>query len=423
MTPTEIYSFRFCLGREAPAGDLREAVARQFDGPVPDIWGAGTGWRRMPTWQAWQDSERALHKPGWTTAERVEMLARWFPEHDWQAVFQGVPNGEPSVAVKRIVRGLIGPGEQDYWGPLLHQTQTGDRPALMRVLLDEQNRCATSESVVDDTYCFWAHTLGAYALSPYSEYLEAVIIDAFMYKAYLNASDNRYSTKVPPDENLWRELNEVLGGGPGIPGPDLTEGALLLTGLTGDGFDPKWQAPGERTINWWKGDEIIRSQTFGPSDGTTAIVADYLEWMAIQPEVARYQVWRLVYPILGRNLTERLHQHLTDVWMNNNGSKRHVLQAMAHHDDAWAPTRKAPVNTLVGLVTHMNENAIPVPAYPAKPINWKKQIGFYPEYAPNPEGYPLGESVMRGSFLSNRNEWPGTPEQRARSTAADRIFV
>lgn len=423
MTPAEIYSFRFCLGRNPPPGDLRDALARQFDDPVPDIWGLGNGWRRLPTWPAAHDAEKALYKPAWTTAERMATLTKWFPEHDWQAVFQGVPDGALTVTVTRAVRALIGPSEQDYWGPLLHQAQTGDRPALMRVLLDEPNRCATSESIIDDTYYFWAHTLGAHALSTYGQYLKSVILDAFMYKAYLNASDNRYSTKNPPDENLWRELNEVLGGGPGIPGPDLTEGALLLTGLTGDGFEPLWQAPGTRTINWWNGDQIIRSQTFGPSDGSTAIVADYLEWMAIQPEVARYQVWRLIFPILGRNLTERLHQHLVDVWLNNNGSKRHVLQAMAHHDDAWNPMRRAPVNTLVGYVTHLIENGIPVAASPAKPVNWKRQIGFYPELAPNPEGYPVDESVMRGSFLANRNEWPGTVEQRARSTAADRIFV
>lgn len=386
MTPQEIYRYRFCLGHPAPNGDLRAALARQLEGPVPNI---------HPGLKTWQ--EIAGFKSSRLTGEE-----------------------------RKAQEAITIPGVKDYWDPLLNFTQTTDRPFLARLMLDIPNAAPTSESRVNYTYSFWVHALQANLLSTHGDWLVSVILGHYLYRYYLNTNDNvgpnsqkgrvrmqggGFGPGTPPDENLARELHEILSVGDGVlhqETGDMSEAALLLTGLRNEGFDPIFQEPGDRVV-------LGKHIKFRPD---TSMIEEYLRWLAVHPKTAEAQIERLVKPILGTNLTPNLRAHLAQVWADTGGDRRKVLQAMVMHDDAWSSNRGAPVNTLVGFVTHLNENRITPPG-----LVWQNHLGYRFERAPDPEGLPMDERLIGASFLLYRTQWPGTAQQRHASMHYSRIVV
>jgi uncharacterized protein (DUF1800 family) len=307
------------------------------------------------------------------------------------------------------------PSPAQFWNPLIEFCRTTDRPFLARLLLDGPNFAPTSEGDVHQVYSFWGHCVLPNLLSKHGDLLKSVILNHSLYRSFLNTNLNvgpnsARGRKLPPDENLARELMEVLSYGPAFQDTgDMTELALLLTGLRSDGYDPTYAEPGTRTI---------LGRTFAQGD-----IAGFLDWIAVHPATARHQVDRMVRPILGRNLTPALHDHLAERWIATGGDRRAVLQAMVMHDDAWSPLRGAPVNTLVGYVSYLHEHGIVLKPGKTPFVVWQTHLGYRYEAAPNPKGLAIDDRLIGGGFLLHRAQWPGTLPQRLSAMSHTRTIV
>ena len=371
MTPQDIYTYRFCLGHKAPSGDLREELAQQLEGAPPEV------------------------NPALSTWEEIAHVA-----------FGGLKGAEREAAAAALVN-----SKMDYWQPKLRLSQTTNRPFVVRLMWDVVNRWPTFESRPKFVYSWWAHVQHRYLLSQYADLVVAAILEHNLYRRYLNASENVGPNSLkgrgaPPDENLARELHEIGTTGPGVleqTGPDMTEAALLLTGLRDAGFDPAFQEPGDRHV---------LGQTFSATPGSPKIIEQYLRWIAVHPNTAEHQTRKLALPILGRNFTRELHELMQQVWLDTGGDQRKVLQAMVLHDDAWSPVRAAPLSTAIRRATYLVANKLNVPL-DRDQFNHRAHTGYEFERAPNPEGLPIDERLIASSFLLYPLNWEGTAEQRA----------
>ena len=381
MSPDEIYSLRFCLGHEAPSGvDLREHLAGQLEGPPPEV---------NPALSTWQEIDYA--GGGLSGAEREQALA-------------GIVNGK-----------------KPYWQHKLRLSQISDRPFVVRIMWDVVNRWPTFESIPKFVYSFWAHVQHRCLLSPYGDLAVAAILNHNLDRKYLNANENigpnsEKGRGAPPDENLARELHEIGTTGPDLveqSSLDMTQAALLLTGLRSSGFDAAYQEPGDRTI---------LGKTFAATPGSAKIIEDYLRWIAVHPKTAEHQTRKLALPLLGRNLTPALHEHMQQVWLDTGGDQRKVLQAMVLHDDAWNPVRAAPLSSTIRRVMHIVINKVPVPL-DKDLINPKHYTGYEFERAPNPEGLPIDERLIASSFLLYPINFEGTAAQKAAALSHERSIV
>jgi uncharacterized protein (DUF1800 family) len=390
MTPQEIYSHRFCLGHPAPAGDLRQALARQLEGPVPELF-------ELAPWQQVMD---VRSRKTWT-----------------------------SDAERKAAHAAVIPKEWAFWNPLLRFTQNPERPFVARLMLDQPNAAPTGGDPGQFPVFSWSFWQGLMRnmLSPHGDWLVFAILDHMLYRFYLNADLNigpnskMGNRKSPPDENLARELHEVLSTGNGVlnqsaEGGDMREMALLLTGLRTTGFDPAYQEPGDRTV-------LGKTIKFRPDQ---SMIEEYLRWLAVHPKTAMKQVDKIVRPLLGTNLSldPAFHERLADVWIRSGGDRRAMLTAMVLDDAAWKPQRGAPVNRLCGIAMHYNINRFQYEPLGKMPFSyWFNIIGYRYENAPDPFGLPTDDRVIGGSLMALSTLWKGTEAQRAASLHYTRIIV
>ncbi|MBC7284490.1 DUF1800 family protein [Hoeflea sp.] len=388
MTPQEIWQYRFCLGRALPTGDLRENLVAQLADPVP----VDTLFPRLKPWQdilAFRQTEFAT--PEERDAAKAEVM----------------------------------PKSQDYYGPLMNYCQSGDRPFLARLMLDIPNAAPTGGDIGKwgvYTYSFWK-VLMRHMLSSHGDWLVGAILEHPQYRGFLNTEENigpnsAQGNGSPPDENLARELHELLSVGDGVLSQetgDMREAALLLTGLRNFGFDPAYQEPGDRTV-------LGKRIAFRPDQ---TMIEEYLRWLAVHPAAAKTQVRRLVEPLLGTNFSRdaAFRERLEQVWLDTGGDRRAVLTAMVMDDAAWKPMRGAPVNSFVGYATHCNEHGLTHPAPERYQFGIRETLGYNFEHAPDPDGLPRDNRVIGGSFIVLRTVWRGTEAQRAKSMTHERIVV
>lgn len=385
-SPADIYSERFALGHTLPSKrDPREELMRQLETSVPDLW---------PTMARWEEIEA-------------------FKSSDLR--------GEARLAERqRLVA-----GDKDFWNPLMEYCQATDSPFLAHLMLLNINSAPIDEIPLGRSYLypFWVHALMPNTTNDYYSYLKAVVIDHNGYKLYLNANDNRgpnspalarRTTKLPPDENLAREVLQILTLGSFVIDNDveaLTEASLILTGLFTNGFYSRFHEPGDR---------VFLGQVF--PEGGIEQIESWLRFLVGHEATARTQTRRLVQPIIGGNLTSALHDALIETWLNTGGNRAEVLKTLVQHDDAWNPSRKTPSDNLVAFVRHMNEFKIPFKKESIA-FSWFTYDGYQRERAPNPEGLLYDERLLSGPSLARRLTWPGTLEQQITSMSFKRALV
>ncbi|MFC7404456.1 DUF1800 family protein [Georgenia alba] len=199
----------------------------------------------LATTAAWHLARRAAHAPTAEIAARIAAMGT----HAWidrQLEPEGIGDSRLEDYVSRYFPWSRLPAAQ-------LENATGGRPFLaeyqVRIALLARARFTERvlletvvETLSDHIYVplagkgapfspDWDQTLRRHALGPFNELLHA----ALRHPAVLRSFDNQHSTKDSPNENLGRELLELMTVGSGhYTEEDVRQSALLLTGHTID---------------------------------------------------------------------------------------------------------------------------------------------------------------------------------------------
>lgn len=319
----------------------------------------------------------------------------------------------------------------DYWNPLVDMGRNPETAIWARILIDEMCRTPTKEAKFSYSYAFWQETLLANLMNPLSDMMEDIAFGNELYReSLLNASANIGPNSLKgrgltPDQNYPREFSEIISAGPYFldnDGTALDEWSLLLSGIGADGYDPKFQEPGPRTV---------KGRTFAVDVNSDQHIRDAIAWISTVPETAEYQTYRMGWPLLGDNFERGgpLHQHMQSVWLASGGSRLAVWTAFFEHPQAWVTAQRAPVNTLHGVLKHYNVNAIPTPVMRRGIVRLavtREILGYTFERATNAKGsYPYMSMDAASPFFRacRTSYWPGTAAQVEAAISIEGMFV
>ncbi|KUL29557.1 DUF1800 domain-containing protein [Actinoplanes awajinensis] len=162
-----------------------------------------------------------------------------------------------------------------------------------------------------------------YALGTFADLLKA----SARHPAMLTYLDNRFSTRLAPNENYGRELLELHTVGLGYTEADVKDAAKLLTGLTVNGttgayrYDAANHAVGP-----------VKILTFAHANATTtggeAAALALLDHLAMHPATARRIVSKLCVRFVADEPPATLVTKLVKVYLDNRSAIVPVLRAL-----------------------------------------------------------------------------------------------
>ncbi len=225
------------------------------------------------------------------------------------------------------------------------------------------NHFATEADTIADARYTYKHNnlLRSLALGNFKTLVKQITIDPGMLK-YLNGYA---STKIAPDENYGRELQELFTMGKGSDSnyteADVKAAARLLTGYKIDSvainavFDPTRHDVGDKQFSAFYNNKLIKARI--GVDGAKEL-DDLLDMLFAQVELSKYicrRIYRFfVYYDITPEVEANLITPLADIFRTNNYEIKPVLKALFTSSHFFlAQNRschiKAPIDFVVGL--------------------------------------------------------------------------
>ncbi|GIF07903.1 hypothetical protein Asi03nite_54410 [Actinoplanes siamensis] len=162
-----------------------------------------------------------------------------------------------------------------------------------------------------------------YALGTFADLLKA----SARHPAMLSYLDNRYSTRLAPNENYGRELLELHTVGLGYTEADVKDAAKLLTGLTVNSATGQYRYD---AANHAVGP--VRILTFAHANATTTggegAALALLDHLAVHPSTARRIVSKLCVRFVADEPPATLVTKLVKVYLDNRSAIVPVLRAL-----------------------------------------------------------------------------------------------
>jgi uncharacterized protein (DUF1800 family) len=299
--------------RLLPADPLLHLLRRATFGPSPDsiaeIRGLGAA--------AWLDRQlkpASIADPvadglvarlplcGLSIAEiRARVTAGQLKQHSWDPMWQ-LAFAAPVRAIwsRRQLHEVMA----DFWSNHLNVT------------------CPTGD-VWDSRTDYDRTVIRKHALGTFADLLKA----SARHPAMLTYLDNRFSTRLAPNENYGRELLELHTVGLGHTEADVKDAAKLLTGL---GVDNATGAYRYDAANHVVGP--VKILTFSHANATTtggeAAVTALLDHLAIHPSTARRIVTKLCVRFVADEPPASLVTKLVKVYLDNRSAIVPVLRAL-----------------------------------------------------------------------------------------------
>jgi len=191
------------------------------------------------------------------------------------------------------------------------------------------------------------------------------------------------------NENYGREVMELhtVGVNGGYTQADVTSLAKILTGWTidhpeyGGGFvfDPRKHEPGPKQ---WFGQTI---QDNGFDEGKAA-----LEWLAAQPQTARFISYKLAQRFVADDPPPALVERMAKTFLTTDGDIKEVLRTMERSPEFWSRKYyRAKVKTPLEFVASAFRATETNPANPGAIVNTLKTMGEPLYQMQPPTGYPM----------------------------------
>ncbi|MBI1394882.1 MAG: DUF1800 family protein [Betaproteobacteria bacterium] len=277
---------------------------------------------------------------------------------------------------------------------LLYQMFTSRRPLEARLLWFWHSHFTTAHSVVGNVLLRrQMDTWRAHATGRFETFLDAMYRDGAML-VYLNGS---YSSRVQPNENFAREVQELYTTGTGsYDESDVRSAARAFTGWV-----VSWPAR-DVSFDASRFDDTpktFRGQT-GNLDGS-----DIMRILARQPETARHVCAKLYRAFVSERVNLIDVTRLARRWHETDGNIRAVLLALFDLPSFWDPrvrgfVFKTPLEFCFGLAQRLG---IALDRDRMSSILWMSaQMGQAPFDPPNPAGYPGGLALTGAGMLLAR---------------------
>ncbi|GAA2889562.1 hypothetical protein Acy02nite_58120 [Actinoplanes cyaneus] len=226
-----------------------------------------------------------------------------------------------------------------------------------------------------------------YALGTFAEMLKA----SARHPAMLTYLDNRYSTRLAPNENYGRELMELHTVGLEYAEPDVKDAARLLTGLTVDNTTGQYRYDAANHVTG-----AVRILGFTHANATTtggeAAAMAFLDHLAMHPSTARRIVTKLCVRFVADVPPTGLITKLVKVYLDNRSAIVPVLRALFTSQEfassVGAKTR-TPLEDLAATVRILGYGPPPSGTKTYESLYWMaRNAGHAPLLWGPPNGYP-----------------------------------
>jgi uncharacterized protein (DUF1800 family) len=244
-----------------------------------------------------------------------------------------------------------------------------------------------SADVWDNRQDYDRTVIRPYALGRFADLLKA----SARHPAMLTYLDNRFSTRVAPNENYGRELLELHTVGLGYTEADVKDAARLLTGLTVD-----WDTGTYRYSATSHATGPVRVLGFRhanvTADGGEAAALALLEYLALHPATARHIATKLAVRFVADDPPASLVTRLTEVYLDHRSAISPVLRALFTSAEFRASAGmkvRTPYEDIVATVRAVGYGPDATGTAGIESLYWLiGSLGQAPMSWPPPNGYP-----------------------------------
>ncbi|GAA4592812.1 uncharacterized protein (DUF1800 family) [Actinoplanes octamycinicus] len=229
--------------------------------------------------------------------------------------------------------------------------------------------------------------LRKHALGTFADLLKS----SARHPAMLTYLDNRFSTRLAPNENYGRELLELHTVGLEYTESDVKDAAKLLTGLTVDNatgayrYDAANHVAGPVRILGFRHDNATTT------GGESAALA-FLDYLALHPSTARRIVTKLCVRFVADEPPAGLVTELVKVYLDHRSAIVPVLRALftsAEFAASVGAKTRTPLEDLAATVRVLGYGPPPSGTKTFESLYWMaRNAGQAPMYWGPPNGYP-----------------------------------
>jgi uncharacterized protein (DUF1800 family) len=249
------------------------------------------------------------------------------------------------------------------------------------------NVTCPSGDVWDSRVDYDRNVLRKHALGTFADLLKA----SARHPAMLTYLDNRFSTRLVPNENYGRELLELHTVGLEYTEADVKDAAKLLSGLTVDNATGQFRYDAGNHVTG-----AVKILTFSHANATTtggeAAAMAFLDHLALHPSTARRIVTKLCVRFVADVPPAGLVTKLVKVYLDNRSAIVPVLRALFGSDEfassVGAKTR-TPLEDLAATVRILGYGPPPSGTKTYESLYWMaRNAGQAPMLWGPPNGYP-----------------------------------
>ncbi|MFI1989653.1 DUF1800 domain-containing protein [Actinoplanes sp. NPDC020271] len=249
------------------------------------------------------------------------------------------------------------------------------------------NVTCPSGDVWDSRTDYDRNVIRKYALGTFADLLKA----SARHPAMLTYLDNRFSTRLAPNENYGRELMELHTVGLEYAEPDVKDAAKLLTGLTVDNATGQYRyAAADHVVG------AVKILGFTHANATTtggeAAAMAFLDYLTMHPATARRIVTKLCVRFVADVPPATLVTKLVKVYLDNRSAIGPVLRALftsAEFAAAAGAKTRTPLEDLAATVRILGYGPPPSGTKTYESLYWMaRNAGQAPLLWGPPNGYP-----------------------------------
>ncbi|WP_436526623.1 DUF1800 domain-containing protein [Actinoplanes sp. HUAS TT8] len=226
-----------------------------------------------------------------------------------------------------------------------------------------------------------------YALGTFADLLKA----SARHPAMLTYLDNRFSTRLAPNENYGRELMELHTVGLEYAESDVKDAARLLTGLTVDNTTGQYRYDAANHVTG-----AVKILTFTHANATTtggeAAALAFLDYLAIHPSTARRIATKLCVRFVADVPPPSLVTRLVKVYLDNKSAIGPVLRALftsSEFAESIGAKTRTPLEDLAATVRILGYGPPPSGTKSYESLYWMaRNAGQAPLGWSPPNGYP-----------------------------------
>jgi hypothetical protein len=261
-----------------------------------------------------------------------------------------------------------------------------------------------------------------HALGRFADLLKA----SARHPAMLTYLDNRFSTRVAPNENYGRELLELHTVGLGYTEADVKDAARLLTGMTVSWDTGRYVYEAGRHATGAVKVLGFRHANATAAGGQAAALA-LLEYLALHPATAKRIATKLCVRFVADDPPASLVTRLTKVYLDNGTAIAPVLRALfasAEFAASVGAKTRTPLEDIVATVRTLGYAPEKSGTQALKALYWiTESAGQAPMAWAPPNGYPdvasawaspSGQLIRWNAHLNIvAGWWPGTLQRPA----------